>query len=355
MNQLQRFQTELAAKGFEWALINDITNVGWLSGFTGSFALILASADKAIFVTDSRYDIQASTEVQGFDIRVFRSPVRAEGFIKDILAELGIKKFGFESSLAFGTYLTWKSQFEGVELEALGSWVSELRMIKSADEIAKIKKSCELTDACFAHFQRLIQPGVTEYEIQLEIEFFLRRNGAALSFEPIVVSGANSARPHGKATDKPLEVGDFLTTDFGGKLDGYCADMTRTVVVGPATDRHREVYDQVLKAQIASIEMIRPGVAAKDVDLKAREILDEKGFSKYFGHGLGHGLGRLVHDPGSLSSVSPHIIAEGQVWTVEPGVYIEGFGGVRIEDNVVVTADGIINLTGTPKELLSLP
>ena len=355
MSALERLRAGMKSKGFDWALISDIVNVGWLSGFTGSFGYILVSDDQAIFITDSRYEIQAETEVSGFDIKVFRSPVRGEAVLRDLTQEIGVTRLGFESSISYGTYNSWLGVFEGVELSALGAWVSELRMIKSEDEIARIKRSCELTDACFTHFQRLIQPGVTEYEIQLDIEFFLRKHGAALSFEPIVVSGANSARPHGKATDKPLEVGDFLTTDFGGKLDGYCADMTRTVVVGPPTDRHREIYDQVLKAQIASIEMIRPGVLASEVDLKAREVLDEKDLAKYFGHSLGHGLGRLVHDPGSLGTTSTHVIEKGQVWTVEPGVYIEGFGGVRIEDNVVVTDDGIINLTSSPKELLSFP
>ena len=163
---------------------------------------------------------------------------------------------------------------------------------------------------------------------------------AELAFDPIVVSGNRSARPHGRASEKLLESGDFVTLDLGANLDGYCSDITRTFLVGKASDRHREVYGQVLKAQIAAIEAIKPGAIAKDVDGVSRKVLDEKGLAKYFGHGLGHGLGQVVHDGGSLNSSSETVLAEGQVWTVEPGAYIEGFGGVRIEDDVVVTSDG---------------
>ena len=160
---------------------------------------------------------------------------------------------------------------------------------------------------------------MTEYDLQLELEFYLRRAGAAIAFEPIVVSGERSARPHGKASEKTLEVGDFVTMDFGARVDGYNADLTRTVVVGEATDRHREVYEAVLRAERAAIDAMRPGVRAADVDALARTVLDEKGLAQYFGHGLGHGLGRHVHDGGRMNATSEDVLAVGQVWTVEPG------------------------------------
>jgi Xaa-Pro aminopeptidase len=201
----------------------------------------------------------------------------------------------------------------------------------------------------------MIQPGVSEYDIGLEIEFFFRRSGAEVGFAPIVASGPNSARPHAHPTERKLAVGDFVTLDIGCKLDGYNSDMTRTFVVGEASDRHREIYDLVLKAEVECIEMLKPGANGRDVDGRAREILDEKDLAKYFGHSLGHGLGRAVHDYGRLHISADQPIEVGQVWTVEPGVYIEGFGGVRIEDDVLVTENGPKILTHYPKDLRILP
>jgi Xaa-Pro aminopeptidase len=201
----------------------------------------------------------------------------------------------------------------------------------------------------------MLQPGATEYDIGLEIEFFFRRNNADLAFAPIVVSGERSARPHGHPSEKRLESGDFVTMDFGAKLNGQCSDLTRTVVIGEATDRHRQVYAAVLEAELAGIAALKPGAKARDVDAIAREVLGKAQLAEYFGHGLGHGLGSVVHDLGRLAPTSTDIIEVGQVWTVEPGVYIPGFGGVRIEDDVLVTESGPEVLTHTPKEFLVLP
>ncbi len=197
--------------------------------------------------------------------------------------------------------------------------------------------------------------GVSELEVAIEIEFFFRKRGATAAFPVIAASGENSAKPHGTATEKVIEEGDFLTLDFGACLNGFNSDITRTVVIGEPSTRQREVYGQVLQAQLASLEAMKPGVPAKEVDAVARRVLAEADLDGYFGHGLGHGLGMLVHDFGRLAPTSEHVLAPGQVWTVEPGVYIEGFGGVRIEDDVVVTESGIETLTHSPKDLLTFP
>jgi Xaa-Pro aminopeptidase len=272
------------------------------------------------------------------------------------MGQIAITEVGFESAtVQYQTFLDWGAAFAGVKLTPVKGLLEPLRMVKTPNEIEAIRKACALTDACFDHVLRLIQPGVAEYDIMLEIEFYFRRNGAGLAFAPIVVSGPNSARPHGTATERQLQRGDFVTMDFGAKLNGYCADLTRTVVVEEASPRHREIYDQVLKANVECINAIKPGVSCRDVDQLARTILDEKDLGQYFGHGLGHGLGRDVHDIGGLNSRSTDVIAPGQVWTVEPGVYIEGFGGVRIEDDVVVTETGTEVLNHSDKGLLILP
>jgi Xaa-Pro aminopeptidase len=185
----------------------------------------------------------------------------------------------------------------------------------------------------------------------LDIEFYFRRNKAELAFTPIVVSGERSARPHGVPSEKKLEKGDFVTMDFGAKVDGYCSDLTRTVVVGEASDRHREVYGAVLESQMAAIKAIKPGMKASDVDAVSRDLLASHGLAEYFGHGLGHGLGSVVHDVGRMGPTSTDTVAVGQVWTIEPGAYIPNFGGVRIEDDVVVTESGCDVLTHSPKAL----
>jgi Xaa-Pro aminopeptidase len=353
---LTRLREAMKLAGQSNVLISTPTNVFWLTGFTGSFGFVLITDSNQFFLTDSRYAIQAQEQVHGFEIRSFGSPVTGKEAMQNLLNEADATTCGFESAhVAYGQWTAWRESHPGTEWSPIGNLIDDLRMVKSADEISRIRKACELTDVAFDHILRLIQPGVTEFEIHLELEFFVRRNGAVLSFEPIIVSGANSARPHGKATEKPLENGDFVTMDFGVKLDGYCSDMTRTVVVGKGSDRTREVYNQVLKAQLASLAIMKPGAIAEDIDAKAREVFDEIELAKYFGHGLGHGLGILVHDPGRLGRGSKTVLEPGHIWTVEPGVYLEGFGGCRIEDDVVVTESGIEILNKSTKELLELP
>ena len=190
--------------------------------------------------------------------------------------------------------------------------------------------------------------------VSLSMEDFLRKHGATLAFDPIIVSGERTARPHGDPSEKKIQKGEFVTFDIGARIDGYCSDITRTVVMGPATDRQREVYEHLLKAQVACIDAMKPGANGKEVDGLARSILDEKDLAQYFGHGLGHGLGALVHDTGRLSPIVEQDIKVGQVWTIEPGVYIEGFGGMRIEDDIVITEGEPDVLTTFPKNLIEV-
>lgn len=354
-SQIERLRDAMASTEVEAVLISSSTNLFWLTGFTGSFGYVLITATEARFITDSRYTVQAKEQVTSMPIVSFASPKTGMQVLTEAIQELGIKKLAFESVyVTYGQFLTFKEKIGSVEWVPAGDLLENLRMIKTPDEIAKIKAACALTDQCFDHIKRLVQVGVTEFEIQLELEFFFRRNGATCAFDPIIVSGANSARPHGKATEKPLEEGDLVTFDFGAKMAGYCADMTRTVVVGKASEKTRAVYDTVLRAQMACLEMMKPGVVAEDVDAKAREIFGEQGWAGNFGHGLGHGLGILVHDTGRLGVGSKTVLEPGQIWTVEPGIYFEGFGGCRIEDDVLVTENGIDIFNTTTKEMLEL-
>ena len=350
---LCRLRDQMEEKGVGALLVSDLLNVQWLTGFTGSSGYALVTTREAVFLTDSRYTIQANEEVKGFEVVWFQRPKTFEEFLSEQCARVGVGSLAFETSVSYATWQAWTEKVP-VKWTASPDVLKPLRMVKTAEEVAKIKAACAITDACLEHLVRMMQPGVSEYDIQLDLEFFLRRQGAEIAFDPIVVSGANSARPHGSATEKTLEVGDFVTLDLGAKKDGYCSDITRTFVIGEASDRHREVYGQVLKAQLAAVEAVRAGVSAFEPDRLAREILDEKGLAKHFGHGLGHGLGRAVHDYGALSPASKDTIEVGQVWTIEPGVYIEGFGGVRIEDDVHVTPNGAEVLTHFPKELMVL-
>ncbi len=356
MSSLDRLRAKMAVQNVPAVLVSDIVNVGWLTGFSGSFGFAIVTHESARFLTDSRYAIQAGEEVEAMPTAWFKSPVSGDDFLAEQVREMGLSRIGFESSsVNYATYLKWRDKMQGVDLLPLDNFVSPLRMVKTSDEVAKIQAACGIVDACFEHVRRMIQPGVSEYDIALDMEFFIRRQGAGIAFEMIVASGERSARPHGRASDRILGPGEFLTLDFGATYEGYHSDITRTVVVGEPTERHRDVYAQVLKCQLAALDMMKPGVLARDVDAKAREVLDEKGWAQYFGHGLGHGLGRLVHDTGRLGPSSDDVLEAGQVWTVEPGVYFDGWGGARIEDDVVVTDDGIRILTKAPKELIALP
>jgi Xaa-Pro aminopeptidase len=355
MDPLSRLRERIVKEGVAAILIAEPTTVSWLTGFTGTYGRVIVAQDVAIFITDSRYTLQAQEEVKGFEVFSFASPVDGDDFLDEQVRRAKISQLGFDAAATpFGQWKRWVDRLAGVELTPIAD-LSDVRLVKFPHEVEKLRQACALVDAAFDHVQRLIQPGVTEWDICLDLEFFLRRQGAEIAFPMIVVSGERSARPHGKPSEKKLEVGDFVTMDFGAKLHGYNSDITRTVVVGEALARHREVYGAVLEAQLAALDAVRPGVLAKDVDKIARDILASHDLAQFFGHGLGHGLGLLVHDGGRLSPTSSNILEEGQVWTIEPGVYIPGFGGVRIEDDVVVTGGGCEILTKSTKDLLVLP
>ncbi|MBA3724920.1 MAG: aminopeptidase P family protein [Armatimonadetes bacterium] len=349
---LEKLRSRMSEAGIDAMLVTAIDNVRWLTGFSGSSGAALVTQSDGIFISDSRYREQAGEEVRGLPVEIYQSPKSLAETMAEAAKNLGLPKLAFEAEhVSVATFNSWKERFNGVALEPASNIADQLRMVKTAEEIEKIKAACGVADSCWSHVQRMLQPGVSEYDIGLDIEFFIRRLGAQLAFSPIVVSGPRSARPHGYPSERKLENGDFVTMDFGANVDGYNSDITRTIVIGEPTKRHREIWNAVLEAQLAAIDAIRPGKGAQEIDALSREVLAKYDFAKYFGHGLGHGLGRLVHDIGGMNAVSKDILEEGQVWTVEPGVYIEAFGGVRIEDDIVVTADGCELLTHSPKQI----
>ncbi len=341
----------MAASGVSALVVSDLTNVQWLTGFTGSSGNVLVTEKDAVFLTDGRYTIQAGSEVKEMPVAIYKRPQSMDGFVAHHAKEFAVNSLGFEQSVSYGAWQSLKGAMNGTALEVAPDLVRALRMIKTSAEVEKIKAACGITDACLTHVSRMIQVGVCEYDLQLDIEFFIKKQGAEIAFTPIAVSGANSARPHGHATEKRLERGDFVTLDLGAKLNGYCSDITRTFVVGGASKRHQDIYAAVLESESTAIGAAKVGITGIALDQVARDSLAKRGLVEYFVHGLGHGLGRDVHDPGNLSQSSKDTLEAGQVWTIEPGVYLEGFGGVRIEDDILVTPTGPEVLTKFPKEL----
>jgi Xaa-Pro aminopeptidase len=335
-------------------IISKLTNIRYLSGYSGSNGLLVLAPPKAYFLTDFRYTVQARKEVKSCQVII------AE---RDLLSELvhlpcfkaGVK-VGFEPTvMTVKTLDKVKELLPQATMFQLENIVESLSAIKDASEINKIKKAAKITDAVFNEILPMIKPGVKEKDIALDMSYKMIKMGAeGPAFDFIVASGQRSSMPHGRASDRRFKKGDFITFDFGCFYEGYASDMTRTVVLGKASARQKKIYDIVLRAQEAALASVKPNMAAKELDNVAREIINKEGYGDYFGHGLGHGLGLLVHDNPNVSPRSTDTLVPGNVITIEPGIYIPNWGGVRIEDDVLVTANGGKALTKSPKELIEL-
>lgn len=353
--RIGRLRSLLEQKGLPALLITNATNRKYMTGFTGSAGYVLITADRAVLLTDFRYVTQASEQAAGYEI-VEHGPKVVES-IHDLLRKWGIAKLGFEQTdLSYGTYSSYAEALGGIEFAPTGGLVESLRMIKDDGEIAVMQQAADLADRAFVHVLGLLKSGVKELDISLEIEMFVRKHGAAsTSFETIVASGERSALPHGKASDKIIGTGEFVTLDFGAYYKSYCSDITRTVIVGAPTDKHRDIYKIVLEAQMEALERIKPGMTGKEADAVARDVIKRYGYGDHFGHGTGHGLGMEVHEAPRLSVQGDVVLAPGMVVTVEPGIYLPGFGGVRIEDDIVITETGNRRLTQSSKDLIVIP
>ncbi len=327
-------------------------NLRYLCGYTGSNGLLLTTGHGAWFYTDFRYGEQIRTEVSGCRRRVLKRDLFSSLPASDAA---GAERIGVEKEhLTIARLESLRKVLRKHRLVPVRDLVRELRRTKEPGEIRLLEQAQVTTDRVFRDVLRLVRPGVTEHDLATEVDFAFRRAGGDNSFESIIASGPNGAKPHAGFTRRRLKNGDAVTFDIGCRLNGYCSDMTRTVFVGRARGELRVVYEIVLAAQERALATIRPGIPAREVDAAARNYIKEAGYDRYFGHGLGHGVGIEVHECPVLAAASDDVLAPGDVFTVEPGIYLPGIGGVRIEDMVLVTRTGHVNLTKTPKGLLEL-
>lgn len=355
MNQrLNKLREALGSIGADAIITEKTENRFYLSGFTGSTGWVIVTEKEAFLVTDFRYVEQAQEQAPGYT--VVNNERKAVVAIANLLKEKGVKRLAFESSLAFQTYQEWSTAFEGVELVPTSGLVEKIRMYKDESEMVIIREAVRIAEAAFQHIQGYIKPGVRETDVALELEYFMRKQGASGSaFDMIVASGVRGALPHGRASEKVIQAGEMVTLDFGAAYQGYNSDITRTLSVGEPSAKMKEIYDIVLRAQIAGVEALKPGVTAKDADAATRDIIAAAGYGDAYGHSAGHGLGLEVHELPGLSTASTFVLEPGMLVTMEPGIYVSGLGGVRIEDDVLITADGHEVLNKSTKELLILP
>lgn len=355
LKRIVRIREIMRTIGADGIIAYSPENRRYLSGFTGSTGYVIISEKEAGFVTDFRYTEQASVQCKGFEIIKNESPLVE--YLSYTIEKYGIKKLAFEDNfMTVDFYEKLRKKIKAkTEMIPLEEKIGEIRIIKDDDELENIKKAAEIADLAFLHILDYIKPGVKEKDIALELEYFMKKHGSSNnSFEFIVASGNRSSMPHGVATDKKINNGDLLTLDYGCVYNGYCSDMTRTIVVGKATDEQKRIYSIVLKAQEEALLKIKAGVLGKEVDKIARDIITEAGYGDNFGHGLGHGVGLAVHEEPRLSPTGNRVLEKNMVVTNEPGIYIPGFGGVRIEDLIVVGKDKPIILSKSPKELIEL-
>lgn len=354
--RLRNLREKLRGENLDALVVLDIDNLRYLTGFSGSTGALIVTQETAVLLVDGRYTVQAGEECPAH-VEVSEFKGGAGKAIVEAAARFSPHRFGFESDAV--TYRCYQQirrlRKKKASLRAVGGIVQELRAVKDAAEIGLIREAARIADECVGQMVEWLRPGLSEREVAAEIDYRLRKLGADKpAFDTIVASGPRAALPHARPTGRKLRAGDFVVMDFGAEVGQYPSDITRTVAIGKADEKQREAYQIVLEAQELAIRAIRPGVSGKDVDSVARDHIASAGYRDNFGHGLGHGLGRGVHDGPAFSPLSKTVLKEGMVVTVEPGIYIPGWGGVRIEDDVLLTAEGCELLTHYPKSLLEI-
>ncbi len=350
-----RLRPLIAAAGCDALVVTNLTNVRYLTGFTGSAAILLVTADDLLFVSDGRYQTQSADQLSaaGVDARIEIVAAEPDAVVAAAAQAAGVLRLGLESqSVTWAQQRRWAGElFPAGELVPAESLVEDLRLVKDAGEAARIRSACAIADAALADVRGRLLEGPTEIEFGLELDAAMRRLGAEdVSFETIVASGPNGAKPHHHPSDRRIEQGDLVVIDFGALVDGYHSDMTRTVAVGDVGDERRRMLDVVLRSQDAGVQAVAAGSTAAEVDAVCRAVIDDAGWGEAFLHSTGHGVGLDIHEEPRVSSRSAATLVAGHVVTVEPGVYLPGLGGVRIEDTVLVTEDGCDRLTLTPKD-----
>ncbi|MBQ7717927.1 MAG: aminopeptidase P family protein [Clostridia bacterium] len=353
MNRSHKLTEILGRTGADAAIITSSENVFYLSGFTaGDDACLIITESGQFIITDSRYTIQAGIECPQYEL-VSGSSANTK-LIAEVVTKCGKKSIAFENQrMTVEMYLTLKELLPDAEFIPLNSELTQVRAVKDENEIAKMREALRLADEAFCYVYPRIKKNMRETDVAALIEEYMRRGGAQKpSFDTICASGERSAMPHGVATGKFLTENNFLTMDYGCILDGYCSDITRTVFIGTPTEYQRKMYDTVLSAQSAAEKMITEGVLGCDADKAARDVIGKAFDAKYFSHSLGHGVGIEIHELPNLSPRNKNPLNRGNIITVEPGIYIEGFGGVRIEDMAVITQGGAEIMTKSPKELI---
>lgn len=353
INRVNNLREQMKSEGISSFLITSPYNLRYLTGFTGTTGLALIGLEEAFFITDFRYTEQAAKQCVGFEI------VKNVGPILEVVADLveskNIENLGFEESFVpFKQYVELEGLLE-VDLIPVSGMVEELREVKDEEEIAIVEKACEIADKAFSHILTYIKPGMTEIQVANELDFYMRSLGASsVSFETIVASGLRSAMPHGVASEKVIEQGDMITIDFGCYYNGYVSDMTRTISLGEPSDKLREIYNVVKEAQQKVLDVAKPGMTGVELDAVARDYIASKGYGEAFGHSTGHGIGLEIHEGPNVSKLAEKAFVPGNIITNEPGIYLPGIGGVRIEDDMLVTGNGIKRLTHSEKELIIL-
>ena len=336
--------------------ITDMYNLRYFTGFTGTTGMALATKEGNFFFSDFRYKEQATKQVEEKGFKFVEVGRNSLDKVKEIIDKFGIKKVGFEDlNMTFNYYKKIEELFK-VELLALGSALSNQRLIKKDFEIENIKKAIEISDIAFAETIKIVKAGMSEKDVAAHLEYIQRKLGAEdKSFNTIVASGYRSALPHGVASDKKIGNNELVTTDFGAYYNGYVSDVTRTFFVGDKIeDKQREIYNIVLEANLLAIKHVKAGMKGSELDKIARDYIAGKGYGDNFGHGLGHGIGLEIHEAPTVSPLGDIVLEENMLITIEPGIYIEGYGGVRIEDDVIVKKDGCVVLNKTSKELLMI-
>ena len=351
--RVEKLQAKLKEQNLDALMVTNPFNLRYVSHFTGTAGLAVLTQEKAFFITDFRYTEQANEQAKGFEI------IRNIGSIYEEVAKLvkseNIERLGFEQDgISYATFTNLEKMIE-CELVPVSGFIESLREIKDQEEIDVIQQAIKITEAAYQYILKEVKPGMTELEVANKLDFFMREQGASsVSFDTIVASGVRSALPHGVASDKVIEHGDMITIDFGCYYNGYVSDMTRTFALGDPGEKLKEVYEIVREAHARVNSAVKAGMTGAEVDAIARDYITEKGYGEAFGHSTGHGIGLEVHEGPSISFKNDKKLVPGNAITNEPGIYLPGIGGVRIEDDLLITEDGNKNLMSLPTDLIIL-